>query len=47
LPLQEENLMEEKMELSHEPVPGYKKIFHIAVLLSSIYLGIIFWLSFS
>ena len=46
LPLQEDNLMEEKMELSHKPVPGYKKVFHVAILLSVIYLGIIFWQSF-
>ena len=42
----EEKKAEEKMELSHEPVPGYKKIFHVVVLLSVIYLGIIFWKSF-
>ncbi len=38
--------MEEKMELSHKPVPGYKKVFHIVVLVSVVYLGIILWNSF-
>ncbi len=33
---------EEKMILSHEPVPGYKKLFHIVILVASLYLGIIF-----
>jgi len=45
-PLHEEKLMEEKMELSHKPVPGYKKVFHVVVLLSVIYLGIVLWQSF-
>jgi len=39
-------LMEEKMELLHKAVPGYKKVFYITVLISGIYLGIIFWKSF-
>jgi hypothetical protein len=33
---------EEKMILSHEPVPGYRKIFHIVILVAVLYLGIIF-----
>lgn len=32
----------EKMILSHEPVPGYRKIFHIVLLVSVLYLGFIF-----
>jgi hypothetical protein len=33
---------EEKMILSHEPVPGYRTIFYIVLIVSAIYLGIIF-----
>lgn len=33
---------EEKMVLSHEPVPGYRTVFHIAVGVAAIYLGIVF-----
>lgn len=33
---------EEKMILSHEPVPGYRRIFHIVILVAVLYLGIIF-----
>ncbi len=33
---------EEKMELSHEPVPGFKKIFFIAITVAVLYLAIIF-----
>lgn len=36
----------EKMILSHEPVPGYGKVFHIVLLVSVLYLGIIFLRSF-
>jgi len=32
---------EEKMELGHEAVPGYKKIFFIAITVASLYLLII------
>jgi len=32
---------EEKMELSHEPVPGYRAIFFIAISIGSLYLAII------
>jgi len=42
----EKKVLEEKMELSHEPVPGYIIIFHLAVIISVIWLGIIFWRSF-
>lgn len=34
---------EEKMELTHEPVPGYRRIFFIAVAIGVLYLGIILW----
>ncbi|MGM0644290.1 MAG: hypothetical protein ACQETC_10980 [Thermodesulfobacteriota bacterium] len=34
---------EEQWEMvAHEPVPGYRRIFHIVILLSSIYLVYIF-----
>lgn len=33
---------EEKMVLSHDPVPGYRAVFYIALLVAAIYLGIIF-----
>ncbi|MDI6889588.1 MAG: hypothetical protein QMC83_01415 [Thermodesulfovibrionales bacterium] len=33
---------EEIMELTHEPVPIYRKIFFIAVIIGALYLGIIF-----
>lgn len=39
-------MSEEKMVLSHEPVPGYRKIFHITVLVAVLYLGAIFVWSF-
>ncbi len=32
---------EERMELGHEPVPGYRKAFFIAISVGGIYLGII------
>ena len=35
-------MSEEKMILSHEPVPGYRKVFHIVILVAVLYLGIIF-----
>lgn len=35
-------MSEEIMILSHEPVPGYRKVFHIVVLVAVLYLGIIF-----
>jgi len=37
---------EEKMILSHEPVPGYRKIFHVVVVVAVLYLGAIFLMSF-
>ena len=39
-------MSEEKMILSHEPVPGYKRVFHIVVLVALLYLGIVFLGSF-
>ena len=33
---------EERMILSHEAVPGYRKIFHIVLLVACLYLGFIF-----
>jgi len=39
----EENTHEEKMELGHEPIPIYVKIFHISIIIGVLYLGIIFW----
>jgi hypothetical protein len=35
-------MSEEKMILSHEPVPGYRKIFYIVSLVAVLYLGSIF-----
>lgn len=32
----------EIMELTHEPVPGYRKIFLIVIAVGALYLGIIF-----
>ena len=32
---------EEKMELSHEPVPGYRTAFFITITIGSVYLGLI------
>jgi hypothetical protein len=39
-------MSEEKTILSHEPVPGYRKVFHIVVLVAVLYLGVIFLKSF-
>ena len=36
--MSEEN--EEKMELSHEPVPGYRTAFFIAITVGSLYLAL-------
>ena len=33
---------EEKMELSHEPIPFYRKVFHITITIGVIYLALIF-----
>jgi hypothetical protein len=41
----EEKKPEEKMELSHEPIPIYRKIFYLAILFGVMYLGIMFWIS--
>jgi hypothetical protein len=35
-------MKEELQELHHEAVPGYKKIFFIAIIIAVLYLGIIF-----
>lgn len=32
---------EEKMELSHEPVPGYRTTFFITIAIGALYLAII------
>jgi len=32
---------QEKMELSHEPVPGYRKAFFISITVGSLYLALI------
>ena len=31
----------EKMELTHEPVPGYRAVFFIAISIGALYLAII------
>lgn len=33
---------EEKTELAHEPVPGYRTVFYITIAAAIIYLGYIF-----
>jgi hypothetical protein len=33
---------DEKMILSHEPVPGYRAIFYIVLIVAALYLGVIF-----
>jgi len=32
---------QEKMELTHEPVPGYRTVFFIAITVGALYLGLI------
>ena len=32
----------EAMELKHEPEPGYRTVFYIAITIALLYLGIIF-----
>ena len=32
---------QEKMELTHEPVPGYRTVFFIAITIGVLYLGLI------
>ncbi len=34
---------EGKMELSHEPVPGYRSVFFIAICIGILYLGFILY----
>jgi hypothetical protein len=36
----------EKMELTHEPIPGYRPAFYIAIAVSVLYLAVIFIRSF-
>lgn len=36
--------LEEKMELGHGGTQKYKNIFYAAVLISFVYLGMLFWL---
>jgi hypothetical protein len=33
--------IEGKMELGHEPVPPYRKVFFIAITIGALYLGLI------
>ncbi len=35
----------EKKVLSHEPVPGYRTAFYVIFILSTVYLGIVFFSS--
>ena len=37
---------EERMILTHEPVPGYRRVFHIVISVDVLYLIIIFLVSF-
>jgi hypothetical protein len=32
---------EEKMELTHEPVKGYRAVFFVAITIGALYLGLI------
>jgi hypothetical protein len=34
---------EEKMELAHEPEPGFRSAFYIAIVIAVVYLGIILY----
>jgi len=36
-------MAEEKMILSHEPVPGYRTVFYVSVAVSFVYLGALFY----
>lgn len=38
---EKEKEVEEIMELSHEPVPGYKKIFFVMITIATLYLATI------
>jgi hypothetical protein len=40
-------MSEERDVLAHEPVPGYRKIFHIVLAAGIVYLGIAFLVSFT
>ncbi len=37
---------EEKMVLSHEPVPGYRGVLYVVLSIAVLYLGVIFFRSF-
>jgi hypothetical protein len=37
---------EDKFELKHDPVPGYKPVFLVVFTLSVLYLGVVFASSF-
>ncbi len=34
---------EDRMVLAHEPVPGYRRFFLVALAAGVLYLGLIFW----
>ena len=34
---------QEKMELSHEPVPGYRTAFFVSITIGSVYLALILY----
>lgn len=34
---------EELMELKHDPVPGYRPIFYVAITVGLVYLGVVFF----
>ncbi|MEJ2588017.1 MAG: hypothetical protein P8165_10670 [Deltaproteobacteria bacterium] len=36
---------EEKMELTHEPVPGYRAVFFVAITIGVLYLGFILFMT--
>mgnify|MGYP001026686024 CR=1 FL=1 len=38
---EENKNIEEKMELGHEPVPGYRKVFFITITIAVLYFAII------
>lgn len=38
---------EEKMILSHEPVPGYPKAFYASVVISFVYLAVLFFIYYT
>lgn len=36
---------EEKMELTHEPIPGYRAAFFVAITIGALYLGVILFMT--